>query len=212
MVWRSLQDVFLGVNMKVMTSITDLVKNAVSSACSSNLGIRVNAPAATLHVGGDAIVEEQLRVKNYVSSSGLRISPYACGPYTTTPSITRFADVDDTKVGLELNRNLGTWCSNAISDVRVQQNNMQIPDLSLYVTRDEVDAIVKSAVAKALAEKTNDFITTEDADERYVHESTLKLYPTIVQLQGAFARKAALSNYATHEELARIGLDLRRCA
>jgi hypothetical protein len=57
-------------------------------------------PVAALHVGGDAIVEEQLRVKDYVSSAGLRVSRYATGPFTT------FANIDETHSSFQ-------YCSNA---------------------------------------------------------------------------------------------------
>ena len=195
-----------------MTSITDLVRSVVSSTYNSNVGIKVGNPAATLHVGGDAIVEEQLRVKNYVSSSGLRVSTYAAGPFTSTPCVSRFADVDETRMSLEHSCNLANWCSNAVGDLAARQGQVRIPDMSQYVKKEDVDALVKGLVKDIMAEQANDFITIEEADDRYVHEAALKCYPTVAQVHGAFVKKPALSNYVTHEELAKVGLDLRRCA
>jgi hypothetical protein len=165
-------------------------------------------PVAALHVGGDAIVEEQLRVKDYVSSAGLRVSRYASGPFTTTPTMSRFADIDETRSSFQYCSNMGAWCSNAIGGI-INEKKIEVPDVSSFVTRQQVVDIFKDLVEEAIDKRLKAYLSLEEASERFVTPSSLKCYPTNAQVHGAFVRKQALSEYVTHDELAKVGLDLR---
>jgi hypothetical protein len=191
-----------------MTS--DKLPNSINTTCDNNLGVKISTPAAALHVGGDAIVEEQLRVKDYVSSAGLRVSRYATGPFTTTPSMNRFADIDETRTNYQYCSNLGAYCSNAIdhlaSTVRVKT---EIPDVSKFVSTEQVVDIIENTVNKIIENKLRAYVTIDEAVERFVSQGLMKCYPTTAQIQGAFVRKTQLTNYVTYEDLTNVGLNLK---
>jgi hypothetical protein len=201
----------------IVQKLDDTAENGILRGQNGMYGIGVALPTSMLHVCGDVRVEDDLKVRNHVSTTrGLRISAYGegrwCDGDAPSPSLAvasaREFTSSETAQRLDALAATLAWCSNAVSALASSPALTQADVRKSHAeakryAKGQVEALSNCArvavaeVSKAvqelqeLRELRDSCMSAEEADVMYVRKSAMSQYPTIAQANAAFLRKAA---------------------
>lgn len=198
MVLSAATRLFLGTRSNSSNSPTVLI--------TSNVGIGTTAPAARLHVGGNTAIDDELRVMQFATMAGLRVSRHTSGAYSSNVPTTNFAPsnttnnrLNDTSNTAAYASNTATWTSNSAAPlaelvgisnyVYTSINNINAFPSANYLS------LADASNAYVLSNAQSNFVTYTAGNAMYAPSNALSNYMQTSNLNAAYAPSNAMSNY-----------------
>jgi hypothetical protein len=202
----SSNDMILSAASKLFLGTRSNSSNNPTMLITSNVGIGTAFPDAKLHVGGNTAIDDELRVMQFATMAGLRVSRYTSGAYSSNVPATNFAPSNVTNSRLNDNSNkagyasnTATWTSNnaaplaqlvSVSNyVYTSINNINAFPSASYLS------LAAASNAYVLSNAQSNFVTYTTGNAMYAPSNTLSNYMLTSSLNATYAASNALSNY-----------------
>ncbi len=202
----SSNDMILSAASKLFLGTRSNSSNNPTMLITSNVGIGTSAPAAKLHVGGNTAIDDELRVMQFATMAGLRVSRHTSGAYSSNVPATNFAPSNVTNSRLNDTSNTATYASNTAT--WTSNNAAPLAELVgisnyVYTSINNINAfpsanylsLSDASNAYVLSNAQSNFVTYITGGATYALSNALSNYMLISNLSATYALSNAMSNY-----------------